>query len=161
MDTMHNKKHLHSTMVREFATTLKLMKAFPSDQQDFKPHERSNSALMLFRTFVIELWIIEGAFGSGIDPEKMKYMPENLSQAIQDFEKVSQQILDIIAAASEEEMTKKGEFFGNPMTPGEVAEFMLLDQIHHRGQLSVYIRMAGGKVPSIYGPSADEPWEAK
>ena len=36
--------------------------------------------------------------------------------------------------------------------------FMLLDSIHHRGQLSVYIRPAGGKVPSIYGPTADEPW---
>jgi uncharacterized damage-inducible protein DinB len=35
---------------------------------------------------------------------------------------------------------------------------MLTDQIHHRGQLSVYARMAGGKVPSIYGPSFDEPW---
>ena len=30
--------------------------------------------------------------------------------------------------------------------------------IHHRGQFSVYLRMAGGKVPSIYGPSADEKW---
>jgi len=36
--------------------------------------------------------------------------------------------------------------------------FMLMDSIHHRGQMSVYIRPAGGKVPSIYGPSADEPW---
>jgi uncharacterized damage-inducible protein DinB len=35
---------------------------------------------------------------------------------------------------------------------------MLMDSIHHRGQLSVYIRPAGGKVPSIYGPSGDEPW---
>jgi uncharacterized damage-inducible protein DinB len=34
----------------------------------------------------------------------------------------------------------------------------LCDQIHHRGQFSVYLRMADGKVPSIYGPSADEPW---
>jgi uncharacterized damage-inducible protein DinB len=29
---------------------------------------------------------------------------------------------------------------------------------HHRGQLSVYLRLADGKVPSIYGPTADEPW---
>ena len=36
--------------------------------------------------------------------------------------------------------------------------FLLHDQIHHRGQLSVYVRMAGGRVPSIYGPTADEPW---
>jgi uncharacterized damage-inducible protein DinB len=35
---------------------------------------------------------------------------------------------------------------------------MLMDSIHHRGQMSVYLRCAGGKVPSIYGPSADEPW---
>jgi uncharacterized damage-inducible protein DinB len=36
--------------------------------------------------------------------------------------------------------------------------FIFLDSIHHRGQMSVYLRCAGGKVPSIYGPSADEPW---
>ena len=48
--------------------------------------------------------------------------------------------------------------------PGEVGDFatsdflrfLLHDHIHHRGQLSVYVRMAGGRVPSIYGPSADE-----
>jgi uncharacterized damage-inducible protein DinB len=34
---------------------------------------------------------------------------------------------------------------------------MICDQIHHRGQLTVYIRLAGGLVPSIYGPSADDP----
>ena len=33
-----------------------------------------------------------------------------------------------------------------------------LKPVHHRGQFSVYLRMADGKVPSIYGPSADEPW---
>ena len=34
----------------------------------------------------------------------------------------------------------------------------IMDNIHHRGQFSIYLRMAGGKVPSIYGPSHDEPW---
>ncbi|OLC11236.1 MAG: hypothetical protein AUH41_01155 [Gemmatimonadetes bacterium 13_1_40CM_66_11] len=41
----------------------------------------------------------------------------------------------------------------------DVLWFMLNDQIHHRGQLSVYLRMTGAKVPSIYGPSKDEPWQ--
>jgi len=40
----------------------------------------------------------------------------------------------------------------------DVLWLMLHDQIHHRGQLSVYLRLVGAKVPSIYGPSADEPW---
>ena len=36
---------------------------------------------------------------------------------------------------------------------------MLLDHVHHRGQFTIYSRIAGGKVPQIYGPSADEPWQ--
>jgi uncharacterized damage-inducible protein DinB len=33
----------------------------------------------------------------------------------------------------------------------------LMDEVHHHGQLTLYLRLAGGKVPSIYGPSGDEP----
>ena len=39
---------------------------------------------------------------------------------------------------------------------GEMLWSILFDAVHHRGQLSVYIRPMGGKVPSIYGPSADD-----
>ena len=45
-----------------------------------------------------------------------------------------------------------------PVSVKDLVWGMLHDQIHHRGQLSVYLRIVGGKVPSIYGPSADEPW---
>ena len=41
---------------------------------------------------------------------------------------------------------------------GDVLWYFLLALIHHRGQLSVYLRTVGGKVPSIYGPSGDEAW---
>jgi len=55
------------------------------------------------------------------------------------------------------------KFFSAPKTMGDYQRigfmwFLLSDQIHHRGQFSIYSRMADGKVPSIYGPSADEPW---
>jgi uncharacterized damage-inducible protein DinB len=39
---------------------------------------------------------------------------------------------------------------------GETAWDFLLDAIHHRGQLTAYIRPMGGKVPSVYGPTADD-----
>jgi uncharacterized damage-inducible protein DinB len=48
------------------------------------------------------------------------------------------------------------EFAGRKFVADEFMLMMLHDQIHHRGQLTVYVRMAGGKVPSIYGPSADD-----
>lgn len=41
-------------------------------------------------------------------------------------------------------------------TVGGLLWIALFDSVHHRGQLSAYIRPMGGKVPSIYGPSADE-----
>ena len=41
---------------------------------------------------------------------------------------------------------------------GDVFWTGVMETGHHRGQVSVYSRMAGAKVPSIYGPSADEPW---
>lgn len=55
------------------------------------------------------------------------------------------------------------KFFTAPKTIGDIPRIqflwmMLSDQIHHCGQFSVYLRMADGKVPSIYGPSLDEPW---
>lgn len=55
------------------------------------------------------------------------------------------------------------KFFVAPKQMGDVRIMdifwmMVMDMVHHRGQFSVYLRMAGGKVPSIYGPSADEPW---
>ena len=47
-----------------------------------------------------------------------------------------------------------GEMWPNSVT----LRILISHQIHHRGQMSVYLRMAGGKVPALYGPSADEPW---
>ena len=43
-------------------------------------------------------------------------------------------------------------------TRQEVLRFLVHDEIHHRAQSSIDLRMSGAKVPSIYGPSGDEPW---
>ena len=45
-----------------------------------------------------------------------------------------------------------------PMRRADVLWMMLFDTVHHRGQFSVYLRASDAKVPSIYGPSGDEPW---
>ena len=70
---------------------------------------------------------------------------------------------DLIRRTPEEELFETVRFFTGPQTMGDISRldwiwFLLHDEIHHRGQFSVYLRMAGGKVPSIYGPSSDEPW---
>ena len=149
---------------REHATTRKVLQAFPVDQISFRPHERSNTALNLGKTFIIEEKMMllalrnEPVLGSGGFPDA----PNEWSEILDVFESQHREILARLDGIGDGDVQAVKFFSG----PGQMADFpavdflwfMLLDQIHHRGQLSVYLRMAGAKVPSIYGPSADEPW---
>ncbi|MGH9858182.1 MAG: DinB family protein, partial [Acidobacteriota bacterium] len=85
------------------------------------------------------------------------YRPENLQTAITDFEKECTQVIERLEKMPEDDLSKTVTFATRTFVADEFTMMMLHDQIHHRGQLSVYVRMAGGKVPSIYGPSADDP----
>jgi uncharacterized damage-inducible protein DinB len=72
-------------------------------------------------------------------------------------------MIDKVKHTPEVELNKTMKFMTGPKQTGDMrkADILwtgLMDTIHHRGQLSVYLRIAGAKVPSIYGPSLDEPW---
>lgn len=147
---------------QEHARTMKVLRAYPADQAEFKPHERSNTALRLAATFFIEgklmLLAIKGepVLGSGGFPAA----PQTWDEILEGIEQQSQEIVRLLGNG---EPTGVVPFYTGPKQMGEYTAidflwFLLHDQIHHRGQLTVYLRMAGGKVPAVYGPSADEPW---
>ena len=148
----------------ERAITLKLMKAFPPDRGDFQPHPRSQSARRLMWTFVTELKLGSDAMVGPIKlPPDHGEQPATVEATIAAYERAVREADAAVSQAPESRLFETMPFFTGPGQMGEirVLDFiwlMLMDSIHHRGQLSVYIRMAGGKVPSIYGPSADEPW---
>lgn len=156
---MIGKDNLLPLFKREFATTLKVMKAFPQDKLTFSPHERSSNAKRVMSTFVIEMYLIQAnVLGEKIDKSVFQsYAPEKLSTLIEDFEKASNRVLEGLQKMSDADMNKMVDFAGSKFPAGDFMLFMLCDQIHHRGQMTVYIRLAGGKVPSVYGPSADDP----
>ncbi len=158
------KEFFPETYEREHATTLKVLRAFPAEQFGFRPHERSNAALQLAWTFVLEERMMllginrQSVVGSGFPAP-----PDSWEKVLDAFEEQHKRLLQRLRSASESDYAGTVTFFTGPNQMGEIpiSNFlwsMLSDQIHHRGQLSVYLRMAGGKVPSIYGPSADEPW---
>jgi predicted enzyme related to lactoylglutathione lyase/uncharacterized damage-inducible protein DinB len=158
------KKFFPESYEREHATTLKVLRAFPVDQASFRPHERSNAALQLAWTFVLEERMMllainrESVVGSGFPAP-----PDSWEKVLDAFEEQHSRLLARLRAVGESEYGGTVTFFTGPHQMGDIPVYaflwaMLCDQIHHRGQLSVYLRMAGGKVPSIYGPSADEPW---
>jgi uncharacterized damage-inducible protein DinB len=165
---MSAKQAFLDTYDREHATTMRVLRAYPEDQLNLKPHPRSNSARDVAWTFVMEcglgkrVWHDQLAQGvpSGSKPPAA---PEKWSDLLDQLEQAYAGFRALVASASEEELNEKVHFFVAPKTMGELTRkdwiwFLLHDQIHHRGQFSVYLRMAGGKVPSIYGPTADEPW---
>ena len=156
---MITKENLLKLFKKEFATTLKVMRAFPEDKLSFTPHERSQTASRIMSTFVFEMFLIESyVFGKNFDRAVFQsYAPDNLQTLISDFDKQTVQVISKLEDMPEDELKKTVEFAGFKMPADEFMLMMLFDQIHHRGQMSVYIRLAGGKVPSIYGPSADDP----
>ncbi len=80
------------------------------------------------------------------------------------FDGLHRELVQKVRAADDRALSGTVKFYVAPKQMGDVPVMSLLwmgvlrHSIHHRGQLSVYLRMMGEKVPSIYGPSADEPW---
>ncbi|MBI1796216.1 MAG: DinB family protein [Candidatus Eisenbacteria bacterium] len=165
-NTATEKDMFLQTFERECQTTLKILRAFPADKAGFRPAEKSRTAAEVAGTFVLEQGLAGKALAGTLDWSKMGPMPKlegTLPEIITMFDKSSKETAAAVARSSEDDLNKGAQF---PVGPGKLGDFRrmdilwmtLMDQVHHRGQLSVYLRIVGAKVPSIYGPSGDEPW---
>lgn len=160
------KQQFLDSFERETATTLKVLKAYPAEKADLKAHERLKTAKDLAWLFTMEQAAIAGAVDGTFTfpPKNLGSPPATWDEVVRTFDETRTKTIAAIKAAKDDDLAKRQiDFLVGPKTPGKYAAmdflwFMLNDQIHHRGQFSVYLRIAGGKLPSIYGPTADEPW---
>jgi uncharacterized damage-inducible protein DinB len=165
MNPMSEKDILLKSWEREIQTTLKLIKNYPLSRQDYKPHEKSRSAKELIWTFVIEEKLgISGASTGKMDFASMPGPPSSMKEVISELERVHKDFMNKIKNVPESELNQMMKFPSGPKKMMDIRRLdvlwsILMDHIHHRGQFSVYLRLVSAKVPSIYGPSADEPWE--
>lgn len=150
---------------REYQTTLKLLKAYPAEKSELRPAEKAKTA----RELAFMLAMGQGAPGMATTISELLApppfeVPATWGEVLAVFEHAHADSVAKLRAMTEEQ-------FHAPFTMGvgpggqtatlrraDVLWFFTMDQVHHRGQFSVYSRIAGAKVPSIYGPSADEPW---
>ncbi len=154
---MISNNDLLTILEKEFATTLKVMHAFPVEKSDFKPHDKSLTAIKLVSIFVFELYLMDYALGGPLDPSMFgTYQPSSVDDVITEFTKLTTFFVEKLRSSTDEQMSNTVEFAGKPFTASDMLLMLIHDQIHHRGQLTIYVRMAGGQVPSIYGPSADD-----
>lgn len=146
---------------QESATTRKVLAAVPADKGDYRPHPVSKSALELaWHLASSEYWfldcIIQGRFSSegGGMPEQIR-TPADVTAW---YEQNVPPLIERLAGLSDDELLRPIPFFG--MVEWPAVSYLLwhiVHAVHHRGQLSAYLRPMGGRVPSIYGGSADEP----
>ncbi len=160
---MSEKEQYMQTLEREYQTTLKVLKAFPAAKTGFSPHSKCKSVKDLAYNFVFEESGARMAIDGALDFSKLPQPPASYPEIVSEFEKTHKAFVDAVKRTPDAELNKTVKFMSGPKKMDDwrrmdVLWFMLHDAIHHRGQLSVYLRMVDGKVPSIYGPSADEPW---
>ena len=161
--TMSEKEMYLATFEREHQITLKVLRAYPADKADLKPAASSQSAREVAWTLVQCENFVEPILRGDAMPSWMAPAPATWSAILAAFEDAHKSATARIAKITDEEMngtvrTMIGPKQEGDLRAGNMLWGMLSMSIHHRGQLSVYLRMAGGKVPSIYGPSGDEPW---
>jgi uncharacterized damage-inducible protein DinB len=147
------------TLKQEAATTAKVISATPDAHLDYRPSERCMPAAdLMWHIASSDVMFLEGILsgGFGKGPEK----PENITTPEQISVWYTQRMssaIEKLSAYTPDEAARMLDFYGMINAPAAgIISFALGHSIHHRGQLSSYIRPMGGKVPSIYGPSADE-----
>jgi uncharacterized damage-inducible protein DinB len=146
---------------REMPKFVRVMKAIPAGNHDYKPDPKSRTALEI-------AWLLassEAALGSllatGTVEWKESKAPSDLASIIAAFEKNAAAVDEALKRFDASRWEQKGKFlFGEGQSWEDTYEAFamgfLFDSIHHRGQLTTYLRAMGGKVPAIYGPSADD-----
>ncbi|MFN0169053.1 MAG: DinB family protein [Bryobacteraceae bacterium] len=153
---MTEKESFLGNHARESQTTLNLLKAFPSDKLDFRPHPKARSAREL--AFVLanqELFFKQAAEGV-FDPSLLgNQPPQTMAGIVELLERNSKAVDQAVQALTVEQHNKTVNFFGHDMRRMDAIWANMYDLVHHRGQFSVYVRMSDAAVPSIYGPTAD------
>jgi len=144
---------------REFRTTLRVLQSYPEDQRELKPSEKSRTAAELVRTLLIEERVLTSLIKNGVaDPSLWAVgVPEAMTGIIEMWQDAVSTNDGLLSELSQEGWGRTVNFYGRQISLVQACWFELFDHIHHRGQFSVYLRLAGARVPSIYGPTADEP----
>lgn len=150
----------------EMQTTGRVLAAIPDTIRDYRPHTKSRSAWELAWHIAADVWFLEGMVAGQFQPNPDRSNPnpcQSAAELANWYALRYPQALEGVRSMTPEELVA-------PLTLGGVAEeagfslpafhyllWVHLHTVHHRGQLTSYLRPMGAKVPAVYGPSADDP----
>ena len=157
---MTNQAFFLHTLNSEFDRFHNVVAALPADRLDYRHDPRSRSATELVEHLIGHFEDLVELMDAGVIHHRMQVPFTDLNKAVDLLDRGARETAARLTNVSDEAWAQPGEFFVGDRSIVKaprhaLAWMLLLDAIHHRGQLSTLIRPMGGKVPSIYGPSAD------
>ncbi len=152
-------KNFHKEMKR----TLVAIKGLPTDMSklEYKPNEKSRTAHEIIGHILPHAEDLYLAITSG-DINEQQLTFNSTEEAANYFEKNSQLLIEKVKTVSDEDWANRMitlSVHGRKIYEGKMMDMfwtIMMDLIHHRGQLSTYYRAMGMRNPSIYGPSAED-----
>ncbi|HEX6574415.1 MAG TPA: DinB family protein [Gemmatimonadaceae bacterium] len=141
---------------QEAKTTSKVLSRIP-EGSDYKPDPASRTAKDIAWQVVCEEKMLAEAMENGKADWNPPAMPATMKEVADEYDRQSKEISERFMNLPQERWDGEIEFFGHKRSTSSMAWSFLFDIIHHRGQISTYLRPMGAKVPQIYGPSHDEP----
>jgi uncharacterized damage-inducible protein DinB len=163
MTTIEN---LRAQFEHETKTTRRHLERLPADQLDWRPHQKSFSLRALASHIVDCVGWAESIFGSDgvdLDPAALPtYTAASVDDLLATFDAKVASGSRMLAAVADADVDRpwrlalKGRLLFERPKGDVLQDFTLSHLIHHRGQLSVYLRLLDVPVPGSYGPTADE-----
>ena len=142
--------------IKESTTTRNVLARIP-EGSDYRPDPKSRTAQEIAWQIVCEETMIIDALESGKAEWAPPPMPTTMKGVLEAYEQQAAAMNRRWQALPAARWDGTLEFFGTQRPAAPMAWSFLFDIIHHRGQISTYLRPMGSTVPQIYGPSGDEP----
>jgi uncharacterized damage-inducible protein DinB len=140
----------------ESKTTRKVIARIP-EGSDYRPDPKSRTASEIAWQIACEEKMIIEALETGKAAWEPAPAPATTKELLDIYERQSVDVVRRLKALPVQRWDGTLEFFGGQRPASPMAWSFLFDIVHHRGQITTYLRPMGSTVPQIYGPSADEP----
>jgi uncharacterized damage-inducible protein DinB len=148
---------------RELETTKRVLSAIPEARIDYRPDVHARTAWELaWHLASMDVHFLDGIanFKLNLDVPDGESKPKSVADLVDWYDKNFNRAADRIRALTPEQLATPIDFLGAFELPAVAyLAFFNNHRVHHRGQLTTYLRPMGSKCPSIYGESFDEPWK--
>jgi uncharacterized damage-inducible protein DinB len=159
---MSNREFFAALLAGEKERTARVLAAVPEGDLDWRPAPKSRTARELVSHLIAHDQDLEELVATGTCNHRLAVPFGSMADAVALYQRANDDAVAAAQRVSDADWSSPGRFLVNGQTIYELprqqlAWILFLDAVHHRGQLSTYLRPMGGTVPGIYGPSADTP----